>query len=126
MPALVDEAHPQNCIDAQALVAVDEEHGDVDADLAAMEEQAIAELEADLAELHDEEVLEGAVHPVLPLPVGPLDLDDEEDFDDDGSDGWSDDEDFNEDMDELEDAVADLHQNLIDLQVMTEAPEKKQ
>ena len=123
MPALIDEAHPQNCIDAQALVAVDEEHGDVDADLAAMEEQAIAELEADLAELHDEEVLEGAV---LPLPMGPLDLDDEEDFDDDGSDGWSNDEDFNEDMEELEDAVADLHQNLIDLQVMTEAPEKKQ
>lgn len=113
--------------DTRELVAADDEHGDVDADLAAMEEQAIAELEADLAELHDEEEFIAEGGPVLPVAGYALDSDeddlepDEEDFDDHDGNGWSDqedDEDFNEDMDELEDAIAGLHQNLFDLEVM--------
>ena len=118
-------------ISLKELLAADDEHGDVDADLAVMEEQAIAELEADLAELHDEEEFIAEGGPVLPVAgyaLDPHDLEsdedlepDEEDFDDNDGDGWGDqevEEDFNEDVDELEDAIAGLHQNLFDLEVM--------
>ena len=109
------------------------EAGDVDDDLAAMEEQALAELEADMAELdevesdlanlEDEElnVIGDGVGPLHGPPAGFDDGIDDDDFDsEEDEDGWDvadTDDEFGSD-DEMEDQIGDLHQNLFDLQVI--------
>lgn len=124
-------------INANLFGAVD---GDVDADLAAMEEeQAIADLEADMAELdEDEEGFDNELahlqahleNPAAHVPL-PAYYDIEDDDDDDAYDesevdaeDWTDEEELydfedDEEMDMLEGQIADLHQNLFDLGVCT-------
>lgn len=110
------------------------EAGDVDDDLAAMEEQALAELEADMAELDEaeanmanleDEELDAVGDEVGPLYAPPAGFDDgidnddwdSEDEDENGWDVADTDDEFGSD-DEMEDQIGDLHQNLFDLQVI--------